>query len=193
MLYLISALLGGQSKLVSACLLCLWWQNTPNLGSCQPLKTRVVGVSCMELFLWIRPRLSLETSGVFFPRFVCVAAWKALLHVSDTQIMTDVFVHLFAAKPNCFVRITDYKSDLEMLEKILVSSCREGKRFPSGRDRPCPAAGTRGSPRGRLGRARRAPSGVPGRMVPSEGDIWSSHPLPRAISSPSAPFCTPPQ
>lgn len=121
-------------------------QNTPNLESCQPLKTQVVGVSCMELFLWVCPRLSLGTSGVFFPQFVCVSAWKALLHVSDAQIVTNVFVQLFAAKPNCFVRITDYKNDLEMLENILISSCREGKRLPSSGDRPWPAAGTRGSP-----------------------------------------------
>lgn len=75
---------------------CLWWQNAPNLGSCQPLKTWVVGVSCMELFLWIHPRLSVASSGVFLTWFVCVAAWKALLHVSDTQIVTNVFIQQYS-------------------------------------------------------------------------------------------------
>lgn len=47
-----------------------------------------------------------------------------------------------------------------MLEKILTSSCRERKSFPSSRDRPRPAAGTRGSQRhGTAGQGAACPEG----------------------------------
>lgn len=50
----------------------------------------------MELFLWIHLMLSVGTSGVFLTWFVCVTAWKALLHVSDTQIVTNVFIQQYS-------------------------------------------------------------------------------------------------